>query len=962
MCAPRGIRIGTTRALVFILSIIWSASALLAQTATLRGIVTDESGAAVPAAKITLDGPNRGAKAKTADEQGAYSFDTLAPGMYTLRASAPQLILEQPVQIDLKAGSNTLNLKLIVAPVVESVNVDTSSPPAVTTEASNNASALVLRGDRLDALSDNPEDLAADLQALAGPSAGPGGGAIYVDGFSGGELPPKESIREVRINQNPFSPEFDKLGLGRIEILTKPGSDHWRGNLNYNHGTDAWNSRNPYSAVKAPLLLNEFENTIGGPLSKRASLTLDANQNNVDNGSIVNAVTVNPQSVTASPFFDIFRTIQRRTRLYPRVDYQLNGNNTLSLRYAFTHGDIQGAGIGSFDLISRGYHTKYTVQTIQGIETAVLSTGAINETRFQYYRNVLQDTPSSVAPAVQALGSFIQGGSSLGNFADTQANYEFQNNTTIAHGAHTWRFGARARWQTDDNVLPQNFNGIFTFGGGIAPELDANNQPVVDASGQPVLAPIQSIERYRRTLLFQQLGDSPAQIRALGGGANQFNIATGNPEISGNQADVSAFAGDDWRPLTNLQINLGLRYEAQTNVGDWRDWAPRVGLAWAPGGSANKQPKTVFRAGFGTFYDRFALSNTLTARRYNGIVQRQYVVTDPDFFGTIPPPSSLQSLQSSQITYEVDPSLRAPYLLQSAFTVERQLPAGTTLATTYTNSHGLHELRTLDINAPLPGTFNPGVTGSGVYPFGNPNPLFLMTSSGLYNQNQIIVNFNSQVNKSLSLTGSYTFNRALSDTDGVGTFPANPYDFRGEYGPAATDIRHRVIFGGTINTRWSIRLSPLVSIQSAAPFDITAGSDPFGTTLFNERPGIGADPSKPGLIPTPYGLLDPNPTPGETLVTRNFGRGPSLISVNLRVGKTIGFGPEQAKSGGHRYNLTISLSTRNLLNHTNAGPIIGNITSPLFGRANQVAGTLNGEGFSENASNRRLEMQIRLTF
>src|SRR5208283_205433 len=109
--------------------------------------------------------------------------------------------------------------------------------PTVSTAAANNASAVVLTGDDLDALADNPDDLLADLQALAGPSAGPSGGAIFIDGFSGGELPPKESIREIRINQNPFAPEYDKLGLGRIEIFTKPGADKYRGTVDYNLGT-----------------------------------------------------------------------------------------------------------------------------------------------------------------------------------------------------------------------------------------------------------------------------------------------------------------------------------------------------------------------------------------------------------------------------------------------------------------------------------------------------------------------------------------------------------------------------------------------------------------------------------------------------------------------------------------------------------------------------------------------------
>jgi hypothetical protein len=298
--------------------------------------------------------------------------------------------------------------------------------------------------------------------------------------------------------------------------------------------------------------------------------------------------------------------------------------------------------------------------------------------------------------------------------------------------------------------------------------------------------------------------------------------------------------------------------------------------------------------------------------------------------------------------------------------------------------------RSLDINAPLPGTYDPANRGSGVFPFGTSNPLFLMTSSGLYNQNQLTVNVNSRLSRRVSLTGSYGLNYARSNTDGLGTFPANPYDYTGEYGPAATDIRHAVNVSGTFDTKWNFRFSPLLTVQSGPPFNITSGSDLFGTTLFNGRPGIAADPTKPGLIPTGYGLLAPNPTPGEPTLSRNYGRGPGQMYLNLRMAKTFGFGPERggvgrggaAQGGGQgaaggfgggapstnrRYNMSISLSVRNLLNHNNPGPIIGNVTSPLFGQANQMAGgaggaTGGGVTFSENANNRRLEMQVRFTF
>jgi hypothetical protein len=971
---------------VLILALL-AAPSVCAQTATLRGQVTDESGALVPGAKVSVTAAGGAAKATKSDEGGAYNFSGLAPGDYSVQASAPRLVQAQPAKIALKLGPQVLNLVLRVAAMSEKVTVTENGPTPVSTDAANNASALVLSGADLDALPDDLDDLAADLQALAGPSAGPNGGTIFVDGFSGGQLPPKESIREIRINQNPFSAEYDKLGYGKIEIFTKPGSDKYRGSAQWNFANDFWNTRNPYSPEKAYFLLNEFEGNAGGPLTAKSSFTVDAQRNMVDNGSIFDTVTVNPQTLAIQPLAGVLVTPGRYTNVSPRIDYQVSQNQTLMFRYGITHSDVQDNGIGGFDLVSRGYHSQFTNQTVQAADTVVLGS-AVNETRFQFYRSATQAIANSTSPTIQVLQSFNGGGATLGRTFDAQNSYELQNYTSIVKGPHAWRFGIRLRGQTDDNVSPQNFNGTFTFAGGtLAPVLNAENQPL------PEMAPITSIESYRRTLLFQQLGDTPAQIRALGGGATQFSIATGAAELAVHQFDGAIFAGDEWRARPNFTLSWGLRYEAQTNMHDWRDIAPRLAIAWAPGGSGKKAARTVLRAGFGTFYDRFALANTMAAERYNGLVQQQIVVSNPDFYPAVPSPAALAGFQSTQVIQEIGSRLRAPYILQSAVSMERQLPANTTLAVTYTNSHGLHVLRSEDINAPRTGTYDPNVPNSGVFPLGHPGAVDLMESSGLYNQNQLISNVNSKLNSGFSLFGFYVFNRARSNTDGIGTFPANPYSGAGEYGPAATDVRHRVTVGGSINLKWAVRISPFVVMQSGAPFDITSGNDAYGTTLFNARPGIATDLSKPGLIQTAYGLLDPNPGPGETILSRNYGRGPGQYNVNLRISKTIGFGRERGAAAGtsggsvsgagaamqaatgrglggiigtpstsHRFNVSIGLSIRNLLNHTNPGPIIGNITSPYFGTANQIAGAQNGEGFYETANNRRLESQIKFTF
>jgi hypothetical protein len=344
--------------------------------------------------------------------------------------------------------------------------------------------------------------------------------------------------------------------------------------------------------------------------------------------------------------------------------------------------------------------------------------------------------------------------------------------------------------------------------------------------------------------------------------------------------------------------------------------------------------------------------------------------------------------------------------MDTAAAIERQLPAHTTVALTFVNSHGGRQFLSNDINAPLPGTYNPQVPGSGTYPLGTPNAVFLVESTGRYNQNELIVNVNSRLSNSVSLFGSYVYNRALSNTDyspppqdtdfnpaigyggiGVGSLPANPYSMAGEYGPASTDIHNQGTFGGSIRTPGGMLFSPLLVMDSGAPFNITVGQDLYGDTLFNGRPGIATDTSRPGLVATRYGLLDPNPVPGEAILPRNFGRGPGLMLANLRIAKIFSFGPtgegtasvggrrnaggpfETGGSNGtaatdHLYNLTVSLAIRNIINHNNPGPIIGNIASPLFGRANQPYGStgLGGTGFSESADNRRLELQIRFGF
>src|SRR5579871_2942316 len=282
------------RLLIFLFLASLVSTGLLAQTTgSVHGQVADPSGAAIPNATVTVSGPGNTVKVATTDNTGNYTIVGLPPGQYSVRAFATGFTLFEKTGVDLASGrASTLDIPLSIA--TEKQEVTVADTQQITIDPDKNAGALVLKGEDLDILPDDPDDLQADLLALAGPAAGPNGGQIFVDGFSNGQLPPKDSIREIRINSNPFSSEFDRPGFGRIEILTKPGSDKFRGTVQLNYGDSIWNSRNPYSSNKPFYDTRNLNANLSGPLSKKASFFVDFSRRDMLDSSLINAQIVDP--------------------------------------------------------------------------------------------------------------------------------------------------------------------------------------------------------------------------------------------------------------------------------------------------------------------------------------------------------------------------------------------------------------------------------------------------------------------------------------------------------------------------------------------------------------------------------------------------------------------------------------------------------------------------------------------
>ena len=924
-------------------------------TGTLRGQVTDPSGAVVADAAVAVLVSGGKPHSATSTRSGSYEIGNLPPGKYTVTANAQGFAVFVQNDVDVAAGQVAqFNIALDIQVQQEKVNVEGQSVQLDVNPA-NNASAIVLSGKDLDALPDDPDELLSDLQALAGPSAGPDGGQLYIDGFTAGQLPPKSSIREIRINQNPFSAEYDKLGYGRIEIFTKPGTDKYHGQFSVVGNDSAFNTRNPFlgTAEQTPYDSVIYMGNFGGPINKKASFFFDLQRRNIDEIAVVNAPALGLTESVPNP--------RTRTNISPRVDYQLAPNNTLTARYQYYRDTWQNDGVGAQVLPEAGYDTLSTEHTVQITDTQVLGTKAINETRFQYLRDNSLQNPISNAVGLNVLGVFTGGGSSLGMETDHQDHYELQNYTSISQSKNFVKFGVRLRAVHEVNTSSAGFNGTYTY-----------------------------------TSYSNYLTNTPSQL-AINATKTSSDAV---PTVPVTVVDTGLYIQDDWKVRPNLTLSGGLRFETQNDIHDHADWGPRLSFSWGLGGGGKSAPKTVLRGGFGLFYDRFTNTYVLNADRLNGITEQQYVLDDPTYTPTPTPPAATSSAQ--QAIYQISPNLHASYIAQSAFSMERQVTKLANVTLTYLNSRGVHQFLSLVANAPdLQGY---------PYPTGPlPNPaIYQYASQGVFWQNQLIAQFNVQAGAKVSLRGYYALNYANSDASGAGNFPSDSHNLSLDYGRASFDIRNKLFMGGTVALPRGFRLSPFMIFNSGTPYNVTVGPDLSNDLQFNDRPAFATNVSAACLSPTQVCHYAVPGTP-YTPIPVNYLTGPNQFTLNLRLAKTFGFGPEtggkpQQPGGGgpggggpgggggggggsrgggggggggggfgrpggggggfgapatnRRYSMTFSVNARNVLNKVNPASPIGVLTSPNFGQSVALA----GGAFSSQAANRKIELQAMFSF
>jgi hypothetical protein len=842
------------------------------------------------------------------------------------------------------------------------------------------------------------------LTALAGPSAGPNGGQIYIDGFSGGQLPPKSAIREIRINQNPFSAEFDHIGYGRIEILTKPGTDKLHGQVFIQGNDKAFNTGNPFTPVIPPYYSYQFNGTASGALSKTASFFVSAEQRNTENinaWQIPDAILDNSSGAYSTctgtgPFVSCtnfgVNLLNRRIRdnASARIDLQLGPKNTFTARYGFwsesEHGDLN-----SGSLASASTHESNTDHTVQMSDAIIINDHIVNESRFQFERQNENHYPDSAAATINVQGDFTGGGYSGQQSRDHYTRLEFQNMTTMSHGAHAIKFGTRLRDSRDATFTNSGFNGSFTFADTVngASTIYAYQKYMAMANGLALNNPAKDFAYWA----------APAQGDGPSSASYTTCAGAGNCESSvANVFDIALYAQDDWKFNPRLTFSGGLRWEAQNHIADHDDWAPRVAFAYAlDGNGKDKKAKTVLRAGYGFFYDRMGTGNLRSVHFAD--IQNQFVLVNPNCASTetslnvniLNAGNCTSSGSSSAVQYQIDPHYHSPYNEQGSVSLERQLTPGTSLTLTYMHTFGVHQ--TITRNANQAQDFNPAHNLGGFK-----NEFF---PEAVFKQNQLIASVNTKITKTLSLTGFYTLSYANGNNHGSAI---DAYNLDKNYGRAGFVTRNSLFMMGNYTGPWGIRFSPFMIAQSGRPFNITLPTDPLNN-FFNQRPTFAtATTPLADQITTSYGVFDETGQTGTTIPV-NLGNGPAAVAVNLRISKAIGLGPKLVSatpqpdggpppggpppgggggrggggrggfgggpggpggpggmgggnSTGHKYSLNFSAQALNLFNDIDKGQPNGTITAPNFGKSTNLAGGI----FSQGSAARRIFVQAVFTF
>ncbi|HKV39668.1 MAG TPA: TonB-dependent receptor [Blastocatellia bacterium] len=862
------------------------------------------------------------------DQRGHFEFKGLIPGDYT-------------IQIDEKGfGSYTEDLSLaetgtpykmavtLHPTIAESVKVE-ADEDRVSLDPQTAGGAQVLKQKDIEALPDDPDQMKDQLEQMAASSgSAPGQAVVTVDGFiNDGRMPPKSSIREVRINPDLYSAEYytPPYQGGRIEIYTKPGAESFHGQGFFTLGDSAFSAREAFAPTKTPTSTRQYGFQLGGPIvRKRSGFFVDFQARDINQSAVVDAITLTdsfqPQALSTSVLDPMLLLIASA-----RADWQATASTALILRYDYNRDHLKNQGVGGFSLPDSAYNSTISSNAIRFSANTLFGTSASNEARLSVTKQDVTQQAASGAPQIIVPGSFISGGAGSQLLNHGQWNLEFDDNLILIRGKHNIKIGVQTIGKAISDADFSGFNGAFVFGGGLAPELDSKGGVVIGPSG-PVTINIDGLEQYRRTLL-----------GLAGGTPTRFSITTGNPAVEIHQWTFAPFIQDEWRLRPNLALSMGFRYEAQTTPTAALGFAPRLGVAYSP----DKAQHWVLRARAGMFYNRIPETLAIGADLLNGIREQQILVNSPSFPNALGGQSVNQAIPTLR---RLDAAIGAPSSVQAQVGLERQLPRGWRLTANYNWAWSWSDLLSRNVNAPLLAIGVDPLTAP--RPLGTPGNVLDFESGARLTGNVVFVGANQSRNKYFSLFFGYLMMNLRSNSDGASFLPQNSYDLASEWARPSFQSRHRVFGFAMFNLPRQIKLSTNLSAASGTPFNITTGFDNNGDGSFTDRPSF-SSPGVAGSVTTALGTFNANAVNGNA--GRNLGTNPPTVNLDLNLSRTFVL-HGKAGSNDSGYRLTINGRASNVLNHTNVTNVSGIVSSPFFDVPNSAG------------PSRRIEFGIRFGF
>ncbi|MCA1581842.1 MAG: TonB-dependent receptor [Acidobacteria bacterium] len=906
-------------------------------TGSITGNVVDGTGAGLPGATVSVNNVDTGAaKSAPSGTTGNFTFPLLPVGRYTVSSELSGFATARVSNVTVSiGGQEKVTLKMEIAGVQAAVTVSSEAPLIEATQSQQESVVGQKLIENLPANGRNFIDfvlttpgVVRDVRQGDISFAGQRGtlNSLIVDGadnnntFFGqalgrtgsGRAPyqfSQDAVKEFQVNRNAYSAEYGRAGGAVINVVTKSGTNDFHGTgfyfyrdkkINAINYIDEFNGR-----VKAPYHFDQFGASVGGPVL-RDKLFFFANYDGQRN-TLPNTVNPLPPISTLPndadtlagynrllPLAQSWERIQDQDVYLVKADYEANGTNHVTLRYNrqdFTGGNFENGGLTNS--IEHTGNSLVKTDTISGSLATSLSAGFFNELRGQYAKDSEPGLANSANPegVVQSGGQtvLIIGRNSFSPRETTIKRYQAADTVTLLSGSNTLKVGFD--YNKDDilNFFPGNFFGSYTFN---------------------------SFANFNR-------GTPTRYIQAFAGPGTSGAFT--NP----NLREYAAFVSDEWRLLTNLTLNLGVRYDLQDvhqpsvqnpdaqllAAGlrtdriptDKNNIAPRIGLAWTPRGD----DRTVVRAGYGIFYARTPSIIYGTATSNNGInvqtitFSAAQAPTYPNIFAALPTGITLPK----PTIFVMDPNYQNPKITQASAGVEHALTPDISLALGYLYVRGSYLTRSTDLNESGPEIVTTPIAGdgsatyvryNGPRPFTNFARIIEFQSSASSRYNGATLELVKRYSRSWTARVAYTYSKVLDNkpdatavVPGVddNKFAQDPLNLNGDWAPGDNDVRHRLVVSGLwaldsgrdnpnafmrfLTSGWSF--AGIVTYQTGQPYSATINTDLNNDQNF-------ANDRAPGF-------------------ERNTFRLPSVFSVDPRISKHVGIGPVDVELIAEAFNV-----------------------------------------------------------